>query len=141
MHVCIENAAKMLNVSERSTKTAKRIMKHGVKELQQRVKDGNVSVKAAEEISKLPKKEQREIVKTETEKQVAVEKRAEKKERPPTTGPYRLVTVKLRLCEYCLDGNAGHCQVEECALYKRQSPDFPIDNYDELSAEIIDTFV
>lgn len=55
-------AAKLLNVSERSVQRATTIRDRGVPELQAAVTEGRVSVAAAEEIARLPAEEQQEIV-------------------------------------------------------------------------------
>jgi hypothetical protein len=55
-------AAAMLNVSERTVKTAKQVQEHGAPELQHAVESGQVSVSAAADIATKPKEEQREIV-------------------------------------------------------------------------------
>lgn len=52
----------MLNVSERSVKTAKHVQDHGAPELVHAVEAGEVSVSAAAEVAGLPKEEQSEIV-------------------------------------------------------------------------------
>lgn len=55
-------AATMLNVSERSIQTAKKVSEHGAPELISAVESGIASVSAAADISTLPKPEQIEIV-------------------------------------------------------------------------------
>lgn len=56
------SAAEMLNVSERSVKTAKTVEREGSPELVEAVERGSVSVNAAADIATLPKPEQAEIV-------------------------------------------------------------------------------
>lgn len=51
-------AGKMLNVSERTVKTAKHVQEHGAPELVHAVEAGEVSVSAAAEVASLPKDEQ-----------------------------------------------------------------------------------
>lgn len=51
-------AAQMLNVSERSVATAKKVIDNAAPELIQAVEDGEVSVSAAADVSGLPKEEQ-----------------------------------------------------------------------------------
>jgi len=51
-------AAEMLNVSERTVRTAKRVIEQGAPELVAAVEQGNVSVSAAAEVSELPHDEQ-----------------------------------------------------------------------------------
>lgn len=55
-------AAALLNVSERTLRTAKSIHEHGAAELIQAVEQGVVSVSAAADVAALPKSEQVEIV-------------------------------------------------------------------------------
>lgn len=55
-------AATMLNVSERSVRTAKAVQEHGIPELARAVEVGEVSVSAAAEVAGLPKEEQSKIV-------------------------------------------------------------------------------
>jgi N6-adenosine-specific RNA methylase IME4 len=55
-------AADMLNVSERSVKTARAVHDHGAPELVAAVESGKASVSAAADIATKPKEEQREIV-------------------------------------------------------------------------------
>lgn len=78
-------AAKLLNVSERTVKTAKSVQEKGAPELIQAVEKGKVSVSAAAEIATKPKEEQQKIVelsKDEIVKQarkIERERKAEKK--------------------------------------------------------------
>ena len=51
-------AAEMLNVSERSVRTAKKVIEHGAPELVAAVEKGEVSVSAAADVSGLPQEEQ-----------------------------------------------------------------------------------
>ena len=55
-------AAEILNVSERSVKTAGKVIDHGAPELVRAVEAGRVSVSAAADVATLPKAEQTEIV-------------------------------------------------------------------------------
>ena len=55
-------AAEILNVSERSVKTAGKVIDHGAPELVRAVEAGRVSVSAAADVATLPKVEQTEIV-------------------------------------------------------------------------------
>lgn len=48
------DAARMLNVSERTVKTAKQVQERGTPELQAAVEKGEVSVSAAAEVARLP---------------------------------------------------------------------------------------
>lgn len=73
-------AAKLLNVSERSVKTARSVIEHGTPELQHEVEAGRVSVSAAADVATLPEPEQIEVV-AKGEKEIlqkAKEIRAEK---------------------------------------------------------------
>lgn len=56
------DAAGMLNVSERTVKTAKQVQERGAPELQRAVERGEVSVSAAADVATKPQEEQREIV-------------------------------------------------------------------------------
>lgn len=56
------SAAEMLNVSERSVRTAKKVIDHGAPELVAAVDAGKVSVSAAAEVASLPAEEQEEVV-------------------------------------------------------------------------------
>lgn len=60
--VTISQAADMLNVSERSVKTARKVVEKGAPELVAAVDEGRVSVSAAAEIADVPKEEQAQIV-------------------------------------------------------------------------------
>jgi hypothetical protein len=57
-----EQAATLLNVSERTVKTAKQVHERGATELVEAVEQGRVSVSAAADVATKPKEEQREIV-------------------------------------------------------------------------------
>lgn len=56
------NAAELLNVSERTVNTAKKVERQGAPELVQAVEHGEVSVSAAAEIAELPQEEQTEVI-------------------------------------------------------------------------------
>lgn len=60
--VSAAKAGEMLNVSERTVKTAKQVQEHGAPELVTAVESGQVSVSAAADIATLPKPEQAEVV-------------------------------------------------------------------------------
>jgi hypothetical protein len=130
-------AGDILNVPERTVKTAKRVIKNGVPELKQRVEDGDVSLGAAEEIAKLPEEEQKTIVEEKREKKVATEKRKEKTSRVKIIAPYDLFTIEIVLCEFCLNGEGGYCQSPGCGLYKRQSPDFALDQFSTITKNTV----
>lgn len=73
-------AASLVNVSERSVKTARSVVTKGAPELVEKVEQGKVSVSAAADVARLPKDEQKEVV-AKGEKQIlakAKEIRAEK---------------------------------------------------------------
>jgi N6-adenosine-specific RNA methylase IME4 len=55
-------AADMLKVSERTVRTARRVVDEGAPELVSAVEGGRVSVSAAADVAELPKEEQRQIV-------------------------------------------------------------------------------
>lgn len=55
-------AAEMLNVSERTVNTAKKVLNKGAPELIEKVEQGQVSVSAAADVATLPESEQREVV-------------------------------------------------------------------------------
>lgn len=57
-----EDAASMLNVSERSVKTARKVQANAAPELAEAVESGRVSVSAAADVSELPAEEQAEVV-------------------------------------------------------------------------------
>lgn len=38
----------------------------------------------------------------------------------------KLKTIKITLCQRCLDGEDGECSVPECALCRHDSVGFPI---------------
>jgi predicted HTH domain antitoxin len=57
-----EEAAALLNISERSVRSAREVTDHGVPELVQAVERGRVSVSAAADLAAQPIEEQREIV-------------------------------------------------------------------------------
>lgn len=60
--VTVAQAAELLNVSERSVKTARKVQEHGAPELIAAVDEGKVSVSAAAAIAEAPKNEQAQIV-------------------------------------------------------------------------------
>lgn len=66
-----DQAAKMLNVSERSVRTAKQVQKTGVPELVKAVEEGAVSVSAAAVIAKQTPEKQAEILSPKDEKVIA----------------------------------------------------------------------
>ena len=77
----LSEAAKLLNIGVETIKRAKQVIKNGVPELQQQVSAGNIKVRPAADISKLPAAEQLAILKKEDPKavqQAAKELRAEK---------------------------------------------------------------
>lgn len=55
-------AAQLLNVSERSLKTAKQVQHNAIPDLTEKVTQGNIAVSTAALVAKLPKEEQEEIV-------------------------------------------------------------------------------
>lgn len=55
-------AAEMLNVSERTVNTAKKVQATGTPELQEAVEQGRISVSAAADVASLPPEEQPEVV-------------------------------------------------------------------------------
>lgn len=62
LHVDRSDAAKLLNVSERTVAHAAKVLDHGTAELQSAVERGEVSVSAASDVATLPKEEQVEVV-------------------------------------------------------------------------------
>lgn len=83
LHPSAADAAKLLNVSERTVKTARSVEEHGAPELVAAVERGAISVSAAADIATKPQEQQREIV-ARGEKEIlaaAKEIRAEKVER------------------------------------------------------------
>lgn len=55
-------AAEMLNVADRTVRTAKQVIKNAIPELRDMVDQGEVSVNAASQVSKLPEPEQRKAI-------------------------------------------------------------------------------
>jgi len=74
-----EQAAELLNVSERTAANGKRVVDRGVPELVEAVERGDVSVSAAAEVAKLPAPQQAKIVKRGAE---AVVQAAKEQRRP-----------------------------------------------------------
>lgn len=74
-------AAEAMNVGERSVRDAKHVIDQGVPELIEAVESGDVAVSAAAEVAKLPKSEQKSIVKAgpKAVRKAAAEKRKDKK--------------------------------------------------------------
>lgn len=68
-------AAHILNVSDRTIRTAKQVQEHGTPELVHAVEAGKVSVSAAAEVAKLPAEKQKEVVADGTAKQAAKEQK------------------------------------------------------------------
>lgn len=95
-------AAKMLNVSERSVSDAKTVKDKGVPELVEAVEKGEATVSAAAKVAKLPKAEQKKAVKEGKVKEKAKEQREAKKEPEPepvaATPVEALVAELTRLC-------------------------------------------
>jgi N6-adenosine-specific RNA methylase IME4 len=60
--VTVSDAARMMNVSERSVTSARKVHEQGAPELVQAVDEGRVKVSTAAEIARAPKEEQAEIV-------------------------------------------------------------------------------
>lgn len=106
----IEEASKLLNVSERTTKRAKSVLKNGCKELQQLVKDGKLSVSKAEEIAngvKCPK-EQVAIARDFIESPKA----ASNKKEPKTFDIGKLIMTSLADAEIALDAVSAHLDLD-----------------------------
>lgn len=76
-------AAELLNVSERTVKTARQVVNEGTPELVAAVESGAVSVSAAAEVAKLPKTKQKKVVADgkakETAKKAKEDRAAERK--------------------------------------------------------------
>jgi len=62
LHPSVEQAADMMNVSERSVQTAKKVIERGAPQLVAAVDAGKVSVSAAAKVAELPPDEQEDIV-------------------------------------------------------------------------------
>lgn len=79
-------AADLLNVSERSVRSAKSVVENGTPELVAAVDAGQISVNAAAEVAKLPKEEQKKIVAKgpDAVKKAAKKAKAERKAKPET---------------------------------------------------------
>lgn len=94
-------AAEMLNVSERSVRTAKSVLDHGAPELMAAVERGEVAVSAAAAIAELPKEEQAAVVAEGSKavkakaKEVREAKRAEAPEENPEDAKARRDLAKL----------------------------------------------
>jgi hypothetical protein len=58
----LEDAAQLLNVSERSIKNAKVVRDHGIPDLVEKVERDEIAVSAAADVARAPAPEQREIV-------------------------------------------------------------------------------
>ena len=101
-------AAELLNVSERTVKTAGKVIDHGAPELVQAVDHGRVSVSAAADVAELPREEQREIVAKgekeilEAAKQIRLKKAVARREEnakllanapPPPDGKFRAIVI------------------------------------------------
>jgi ParB-like chromosome segregation protein Spo0J len=85
-------AAKKLNVGERRVRSARVVVDRGVSELQEAVRDGKVSIAAANEVALLPEEQQRDAVankKVASVARVAKHKRldAQKKKRKRAARP------------------------------------------------------
>lgn len=102
------DAAKKLNVSERTVNTAKKVQEHGTPELIDSVNQGRVSVSAAADVATLPKAEQAELIaKGEHQilaaaKQIREQKSAARREQnssvaatkmQPTSGTYSTIVI------------------------------------------------
>jgi len=74
-----EEAAKLLNVSADSVGNAAKVLANGVPSLQKAVESGQASASAAAAVADLPKREQREAVRTGTVAETAAEKIAREK--------------------------------------------------------------
>jgi ParB-like chromosome segregation protein Spo0J len=79
-----EDAAKLMNVGERSVQRAAIIRKHGVPELQRAVESGRTSITAAAEVARMPEEEQRMIV---SQGPKAIREAAKTAKAAATTGP------------------------------------------------------
>lgn len=78
-HLTTTQAAGLLHVSPETVKDAKSVQTHGVPELADAVRSGDVSVSAAAEVAKLPKSEQKKAVKDKKVKETAAKVRADRK--------------------------------------------------------------
>lgn len=105
-----KNASDKLNVSERIIKSAKKVQKEGIEDLQKSVEAGKVSVSAASDIATLDKEEQEVILAKgedeilEAAKQIRKSRSAENKEKrdamrkealaiKPPEGKYRTIVI------------------------------------------------
>lgn len=68
--VSIAQAAEMLNVSERSVKSARKVQERGIPELVEKVDAGEVAVSTAAVIADIPEEEQREVIAADDEKEI-----------------------------------------------------------------------
>lgn len=84
--VSVGDAAKLLNVSERSVQNARFVQDHGIPELQEKVAKGAVAPSTAADVARLPAVEQQEIVARgekeilQAAKQIRAEKAVERRE-------------------------------------------------------------
>ena len=88
-----KQAAKMLNVSERSVRTARHVLDKGVPELVAAVKSGDVSVSDAASISDAPEEEQREAI--------AAVKSGKARTLAQAAGPKKPRKSKMTVCPHC----------------------------------------
>jgi len=88
-------AAELLNVGKRTVGNAKRVLEAGVPELADAVKRGEVTVDAAAEVAKLPKAEQRKVVKkgAGAVKEKAAEQRKARAKPDPDDGQRAVVVI------------------------------------------------
>jgi hypothetical protein len=122
-------AAKALNVSARSVTRAKEVLCTGVPELAKAVEDGEVSVSAAAEISRLSETEQREFVRPEGEGETASKrpgvKRRHASRRKPTArakGDKTATAAEMAQLKVELADKAERLRKAEEELAIRESP-------------------
>jgi len=136
-------AAALLNVSERSVRSARRVVEEGAPELVEAVQRGRVSVSAAADVAELPQPQQREIVARgereilEAAKQIRQQKadvrraeneavRAAAMDLAPPAGKYRCIVIDPPWAVQKYERDVRPNQVGEL--------DYPTMSHDEIAA-------
>ena len=138
LHPSVEQAADMMNVSERSVQTAKKVIERGAPQLVAAVDAGKVSVSAAAKVAELPPDEQEDIVAhgkdaiLEAAKRIKEQERQERLARQRENDAAREETA----AQFSQDVQAARARTEEYRAQAKAAKAKPSGDVEALRAEI-----